>query len=105
MTFAPASVRDNFSINSDLEGLCGTVEPSDFFCQDFSTTDAFLDEATGEATINLNWDALLVNTTLRCNFEYFSAEYNQVWVGDSFDVFIKDPCLSPISYTMYTSTD
>ena len=51
VTFAPESVSDNYSVDNDLEGLCGAVEPTSFSCQDFTSTEAFLDANTGKATI------------------------------------------------------
>lgn len=52
----------------------------------------------------LNWDATKINQTLTCNFEYHSADYDEVWIGDSFSVLIDDPCVSDtITYTVTMS--
>ena len=68
VSFTPASVSDNYSVSKDLTGLCGSVKPVSFSCENFAASDAYLEATTGRATINLNWDTELVNTTLRCNF-------------------------------------
>lgn len=104
MTFTPESVSDNYSISEDTPDLCGVLTPNKFSCATFSQEEAYLDATSGDATINLNWDSTLINITLSCNFEYYSETYETVWVGDSFDVIINDPCLGDITYTVTTST-
>jgi hypothetical protein len=84
--------------------LCGTFEPVKFSCENFSQTNAYLDATSKDATIVLSWDASLINATLSCNFEYYSSDYDAVWVGDSFEVKINDPCLKPLTYSVTTST-
>lgn len=105
VTFAPdTTVSDNYSISEDTPGLCGSFAPTSFSCETFGAADAYLDATTNQAIIKLNWDATLINTTLSCNFEYYSVLYEATWVGDSFGVKINDPCLEPITYTVVTST-
>jgi len=105
VTFTPASVSDNYSVENQKAGLCGVVVPKSFTCHDFSSTEAFLDEDTGKATIELNWEKKLINATLSCKFEYHSTEYDQIWIGDAFDVKISDPCFSTTDYTIHTLPD
>ena len=104
MTFAHESVRDKYSILKDKLDYCGVLTPNKFSCATFSQERAYLDATSGDATINLDWDSTLINTTLSCNFEYYSTDYDTVWLGDSFDVIINDPCIGDITYTVTIST-
>ena len=106
MTFKPEAVDDNYSLSQNEPGLCGALVPSKFSCVDLSAEKAYLDATSGDATIKLNWDSALKNDTLSCNFEYTASQYEDaVWVGDSFDVKINDPCIQEITYTVTTAPD
>ena len=104
MTFAHESVRDKYSILKDTIDYCGVLTPNKFSCATFSQERAYLDATSGDATINLNWDSTLINTTLSCNFEYYSTDYDTNWVGDSFDVVINDPCLGFADFIFIVTT-